>query len=404
MMPPLLSSLVTRPLASGETSQKDGRAQPLPVDLWCHATEPAHVPAFLQLRRSLSLERPDLTCLITTDGSLEKPDGLDAALNWASIARNSSAIASFFAQYAPRLCLWAGGWLNPPLIQDADKRRIPLILIDAHAAGFQTNLWRGQGLSQRRSLKVFSSFLARDSEAETVLRKMGVDARDIFIAGRMQQGVPSLPCPEADLADLSAALNSRPAWLAACARAGELDILLAAHLKASRAAHRLLLILVPDDETEADAFKDALDHHQLRYTVWPDTEGLGDETAQVLLAEDPHELGLWLRLCPVSFMGASLVSGFGGHNPYAAANLGSAILYGPNVGKYLESYSRFAAAGGARIVRDIDTLTAALIQLSAPDRAAQMAMAAWEIATEGADVTDRITSLVHDALDHLETN
>ncbi len=53
-------------------------------------------------------------------------------------------------------------------------------------------------------------------------------------------------------------------------------------------------------------------------------------------------------------------------------------------------------------MRDVDTLTAAVSQLSAPDRAAQMAMAAWEIATEGADVTDRITSLVHDALDHLE--
>ena len=401
-MKPLLSGLITRPLASSELSPKAGQAEPLPVDLWCHATEPSHVSAFLQLRRSLSGERPDIPCLITTDGSLTKPDGLHSSISWASVSRNGSAISAFFALYAPRLCLWAGGWINPPLAQEADKRQIPLFLLDAHAEGFQTNLWRGQGLSQRRALKLFSSFLARDSEAETVLRKMGVDAQDIFIAGRMQQGVPSLPCNEADLAELSSALNSRPTWLAACARAQELDIILSAHLKASRAAHRLLLILVPDDEAEGDAFKAALEHHQLRYAIWPETEGLSDETAQVLLAEDPYELGLWLRLSPVSFMAASLVSGHGGHNPFAPANLGSAILYGPNVGKYLESYSRFAAAGGARIVRDINTLTAAVIHLSAPDRAAQMAMAAWEIATEGADVTDRITSLVHDALDHLE--
>ena len=401
-MKPLLSGLMARPRHSGGSSREEKIAKALTVDLWCHATEPAHVPAFAQLRRSIALERPDITCLITTDGSLSIPDSLDASINTAVIPREGNSITAFFAQYAPRLCLWAGGWINPALAQEADKRGIPLFLLDAHAEGFQTNVWRGQGLSQRRALRLFSTFLARDSEAETALRKMGVEADDIFVAGRMQRGIPTLPCNETDLNDLSAALNSRPSWLAACVRAEELDIVLPAHFKASRAAHRLLLILVPDDENEYEAFKDALEQHQLRYTIWPETDGLSDETAQVLLAEDPFELGLWFRVSPVSFMGASLVSGHGGHNPYAAANLGSAILYGPNVGKHLESYSRFAAAGGARIVRDVDTLTAAVSQLSAPDRAAQMAMAAWEIATEGADVTDRITSLVHDALDHLE--
>ena len=399
-MKPLLSGLLSRQNLSATAGKQQGPVRR--VDLWFHATQRAHVHAFLQLRRSISVERPDLTCLITTDNSITRPDGLDPTIGWSVISRDGNGITSFFAEWAPRLCLWACGAIIPPLVFEADKRGIPLFLLDAHAGGFQTNMWRGQGLSQRRALRLFSTFLARDSEAEAVLCKMGIEAEDIFVSGRMQQGVPSLPCNETDLANLSEAINSRTTWLAACVRSEELDIILAAHFKASRAAHRLLLILVPDDEDERDIFKNALDQHQFRYTTWPDMDGLSDETAQILLAEDPFEMGLWLRIAPVSFMGASLVSGYGGHNPYAAANLGSAILYGPNVGKHLDSYSRFAAAGGARIVRDVDTLAAAVTQLSAPDRAAQMAMAAWEIATEGAEVTDRVTSLVHDALDHLE--
>lgn len=399
-MKPLLTGLLSRQ----PTLQTSGQTQPAaqPVDLWFHATEPEHIPAFLQLRRSIAIERPGLTGLITTDGSISRPDGLEPALGWSTIERNAHSIAAFFADWAPRLCLWAGGAIIPPLVSETAKRGVPMFLIDANAESFQTNVWRGEGLSQRRALKLFSTFLARDSEAEVTLCKMGIEPDDIFVAGRMQQGVPSLPHNETDLDELSDAISSRPTWLAARTRAEELDIILPAHLKASRAAHRLLLILVPDDGDEYDAFKQALDRHKLRYSVWPDMSGLADETAQVLLAEDPFEMGLWLRVSPVTFMGASLVSGFGGHNPYAAANLGSAILYGPNVGKHLLAYSRFASAGGARIVRDVDTLTAAVSQLSAPDRAAQMAMAAWEIATEGADVTDRVTSLVHDALDHLE--
>jgi len=399
-MKPLLTGLLSRQSTNKTSSQARPAARL--VDLWCHATEPEHIPAFLQLRRSIAIERPGVTCLITTDGSISRPEGLEPTLGWSTIERSTQSIAAFFADWAPRLCLWAGGALMPPLISETAKRGVPMFLLDANAESFQTTVWRGEGLSQRRALKLFSTFLARDSEAEAALRKMGIESDDIFVAGRMQQGVPSLPHNEADLNDLSRAISSRPTWLAACTRAEELTVILPAHLKASRAAHRLLLILVPDDEDECDAFKQALDEHRLRYSVWPDMSGLADETAQVLLAEDPFEMGLWLRVSPVTFMGASLVSGFGGHNPYAAANLGSAILYGPNVGKHLLAYSRFASAGGARIVRDLDTLTAAVSQLSAPDRAAQMAMVAWEIATEGADVTDRVTSLVHDALDHLE--
>ena len=76
-MKPLLSGLMARPRHSGGSSPKNKIGKALTVDLWCHATEPAHVPAFAQLRRSIALERPDLTCLITTDGSLSIPDSLD---------------------------------------------------------------------------------------------------------------------------------------------------------------------------------------------------------------------------------------------------------------------------------------------------------------------------------------
>ena len=400
-MKPLLSGLLARNAATGGEIPTESAQAPA-VDLWFHATEAAHLPAFLQLRRALLAERPGLSCLVTTDGRVQQPDGFNPFVMWHSFKSNKSAeYARFFEQYAPRLCLWAGGWLMPSLISEASKRDIPLFLIDAQSQGLQAGRWRTLANTEKRAVQAFSSYFTRDAEAATLLERFGVDTSDITIAGRMQEGIPALPYNEADLQELRHTVKSRPTWLAACTRLGELETVLEAHIKASRTAHRLLLLLVPDDEDELEAFKQSLTKHNLRFSVWPDLDGVADETAQVLLAEDPFEMGLWLRLSPVAFMGASLVSGFGGHNPYAPANLGSAILYGPNVGRHLASYSRFASAGGARIVRDIDTLAASVIQLSAPDRAAKMAMAAWELATEGAEVTDKITALVHDALDDL---
>jgi len=398
---PALKSLLSRGTPDG-AARGEAADPPRQVDLWFHVTEASHVPAFLQLRRSISEERPGLHCLMTSDGRVPRPDGLDPRIEWQVISGDKPAETErFFARFAPRLCLWAGGRLMPGIIAGADRRGTALCLVDAVAESFGASFWRGTALFERRALRPFTAFLARDQEAAAALRRLGVDEKDVQITGRMQLGVPALGHDEDDLMKLTGAISSRPTWVAACLCAEELDIALEAHRNASRSAHRLLLLLVPSDEEDVPAFKAALSQHGLRYSVWPDIEGLADEISQVLLAEDPFEMGLWLRAGPVALLGCSLAPGLGGLNPFAAANLGSAILYGPNVGKHLEAYSRFAQAGGARIVRDVDTLSAAVIQLSAPDRAAKMAMAAWELATEGAEVTDRITSLVHDTLDHL---
>jgi 3-deoxy-D-manno-octulosonic-acid transferase len=65
----------------------------------------------------------------------------------------------------------------------------------------------------------------------------------------------------------------------------------------------------------------------------------------------------------------------------------------------MPSYSRLAAAGAARIVNDADALTTAVSRLIAPDQAATMAHAGWDVISEGAALADRIIDLTQDALD-----
>jgi len=101
----------------------------------------------------------------------------------------------------------------------------------------------------------------------------------------------------------------------------------------------------------------------------------------------------------VSFLGGSLLIGRGDIDPLEAAALGSAVLYGPRVGRYLQSYSRLASAGAARIINDSAALGMAVTRLVAPDQAAIMAHAGWDVVSEGAALMDRITVLVQDTLD-----
>ncbi len=111
-------------------------------------------------------------------------------------------------------------------------------------------------------------------------------------------------------------------------------------------------------------------------------------------------MGLWYRLSPVSLMGGSLAP-VGGHNPFEPAALGSAILHGPHVANFADIYARLAAANATRAVEGA-TLGATLAEVLEPDVAARMAHAAWEVCSEGAEVTEKAMDLLFAMLDGVD--
>jgi 3-deoxy-D-manno-octulosonic-acid transferase len=60
---------------------------------------------------------------------------------------------------------------------------------------------------------------------------------------------------------------------------------------------------------------------------------------------------------------------------------------------------RLAAAQGAALVGSAADLAEAVSELLAPDRAARSAAAAWAVASEGTQVTERLVEIVRTALD-----
>ena len=369
-------------------------ARPEGTLLWGHATSPARATALLQIAVRLRQQRPDLNLLLTAPPELERPEHLRGRDFFQHLPADTMAdVDGFLDHWRPDLCLWTGGYFRPALIYQAARREVPLFLIDASERGLNASHQRWLPELVRANLKAFEVYFARSGTAAQVLRRLGIAGDDIEVTGPLQEGSAALPCREQDREDMAQALAGRPVWLAAMTQKDEIFHVLAAHRELSRLALRLLMILVPDDETEGREFRQMLHDTGFRTAVWSEGE-MPDETTQILLADTRGEMGLWYRLAPVTFMGSSLMPGHGGRDPYEPAALGSAILYGPNVGRYLAAYSRFAAAGAARIVKDSESLAAAVQQCLAPDKAAQMATAGWEVASEGAEVTDRVIDLV----------
>ncbi|MDZ7709571.1 MAG: glycosyltransferase N-terminal domain-containing protein [Roseovarius sp.] len=391
-------------------ARRGGQAGPVPESprpegrvIWAHAVDAGRARALAGLARQLQQHRPDIAMVMTVsdDGAetaAEARGPRGPAIRVPLPPDTIPAAEAFLQHWRPDLCLWSGGALQPALLICAAREGVPLCLVDAEEALLERSRWPWLRDLPRAVLAEFIEIHTRDEAAARQARRMGADPARVQVTGALQEEALTLPCREADLEEMSRLMRARPVWLAAMVQPEEIDTVLGAHREASRAAHRCVLIVVPDDPEQSDAMAERITAQGWRYIRW--SKGmLPDEATQVILADTHGEMGLWYRLAPVSFMGSSLVSGQYGRDPDEPAAHGSAILYGPNVARYLDRYSRYAEAGAARIVRDTDTLAAAVQALLPPDSAAAMAHAAWEVASRGAAVTDRVVEMVLDALD-----
>lgn len=367
--------------------------------IWAHAVDAARADTLIHLAKRLTQTRPGLHMVLTATVPEPRRRRAGGTVIWQILPEdNVPAADAFLDHWQPDICLWTGGDLKPALIVCAARKNIPLYLVDADETLLERPVWRWFPDLPRAVLGSFTEILARSEAAARQLRRLGAPERIISVTGPFQEGALTLPFNSSDREEMAVLLLGRPVWLAAMVQVGELDTVLGAHREASRAAHRCLLVIVPDDPKDSVTIRERLDAESWRYVTWSEGE-MPSEATQIVLADTRGEMGLWYRLAPITFMGSSLVSGQYGRDPNEPAAHGSAILYGPNVARYLHRYSRYAEVGAARIVRDTETLSGAVQRLMPPDQPAAMAHAAWDVASKGAAVTDRIVDMLLDRLD-----
>ena len=361
--------------------------------VWLHAPGPESLAAMQELARHL-IEDDGVSVLLTG----AEPATRTEALWQPAPADTPRIVQAFLDHWRPEVAVFSEGELRPAMIHDATLRRLPMLMVDAR----NPRLMPGRdgwypGLI-RSALALFQHILVLDDSAARAFCKAGASPDQITVAGRMEEASAALPYVERDRAALAKVLATRPIWLAADVVEDEEAAVIAAHREVLRLAHRLLLILVPHDPARAPALAAMMEEHEgwrvaeRRLEQEPDTE------TEVYLP-DASEYGLWYRLAPVTFLGGSL-EGKGCHRtPMEAAALGSAILYGPRFGSFGLAYGRLGAARAARMVGSDGDLAQALGDLLSPDRAARQAQAAWTIASEGAEVTDRVMGLIRSIMD-----
>lgn len=365
--------------------------------VWGHAQGRDAGRALAHLFARMAQQRPELQFILS--GDAEPSPGM---AHVTLPAERASECEKFAQDLRPDFCLWAGTDLSPALLHAVSDAGAYMIALTTPEDAWRSRVPRWLPDPTNATLALFDLIHIRSESTRRMLRRHGIGADRLRLAGPFLDTGTPLDCPDPQLEEVTAALAGRPVWLSARTRPEEAADVLRAHRRAMRLAHRLLLILVPNDAADFETITSIAKAEQMRLCLWDNGES-PDENTHVLLIEGPEELGLWYRLAPLAFLGGSLVPGHGGSDPYEAAALGTAILYGPNVGRHLSSYSKLVEAGAARIVRDTDSLATAVSHLVAPDQAATMAHAGWDVVSSGAELIDSVTAEVFDRIDAQET-
>lgn len=367
--------------------------------IWCHGATSAGLVTAVEFVHRLQHVHEDIECIVTRPADLEMPrDCAPGCLCLPLPTERGPRFTSFLRQHRPSLMLWMGDDLVPRLIDDVHAAGVPMLLLNGTSAlldGFSGRWIPGR---RARTLNQFERLLLVNHEAAQRYRRVGVDPVRIEVSGVLSDHAPPPTCDEAQRDRLAENLKQRPLWLANAVQKAELDAVLTAHRQAQRRALRLLLVLVPHKDTPINTVAFELAAQGWSFASWSGQDQISDD-CEILLCPPDTEMGLWYRLAPVTFLGSSLRPWMTGQDPFAAAALGSALIFGKHMGRHADQTAELAAVGAGVQVSSSETLVAAVKRLLSPELAASAAHAAWDLSSRNAHVTDRVIDVVVDLLD-----
>ena len=373
-----------------------GAPRPEGAIVWIHGASVGESLSVLPLIRALKTHRPDVHFLVTT-GTVTSARLMAERLPNEAIHQfipldHPDYIAAFLDHWRPDAALFVESEFWPNLILEARRAVSFMGVVNGRVSPKSFEDWRKKPQTIGYVLSAFDLIIAQDRK--NAERLTALSGRSVESFGNLKNAAAPLPSDDTALEALRTQIGDRPVWLAASTHPGEEEAMLAAH-EALRATHPCLLtLLAPRHPERGDAIAKLAREAGLTVAMRSRSDAITPDTA-LYIADTLGELGLFYRLSDISFVGGSLADK-GGHNPLEPARIGGAILHGPHIFNFVETYEDMRAAGGTALVRNERELGGALSRLlSDPKTRAAMADAARVCAEASAE---RVLTEVSDRL------
>lgn len=282
------------------------------------------------------------------------------------------AIRRFLDFWDPDLAIIAESEIWPMTILELGARRVPQVLVNGRLSDRSFAAWKKRHHIAEALFENLAHVVAQSEADGERFRALG--ARPVTVSGNLKVDTPPPPVDEKSLTQLQRQIGRRKTWAAISTHEGEEAVAAEVHTMLRGRHAGLLTIIVPRHPERAEALAAGFRAEGLNVVRRSSGDKITPAT-DILLGDTVGEMGLYLRLTEIAFVGRSLTS-TGGQNPLEPAMLETAVLAGRNVQNFRDAYQRLIENGGARFVRDRDMLAGAVNYLLNNEVARQEMIAA----------------------------
>lgn len=238
-------------------------------------------------------------------------------------------VASFLDHWKPDLALWMESELWPNILISLKTRSVPTALINARLSDKSFANWSFAKGFAKQMVDCFSIILAQTEKDAGHYRALG--AGNVIVTDNIKYSAAPLPYDADALAALKLAIADRPVWVYASTHAGEESLACRVHKTVREFVPDLLTVIVPRHPERREDVSNTCFENGVKFRLRGNNNTLPVAGDDIYIADTLGELGLFYTLCPIAMIGRSFSDdGGGGHNPVEAAQLGCAVLTGPN--------------------------------------------------------------------------
>ena len=240
----------------------------------------------------------------------------------------------FLNYWKPTIAIFIESEIWPSIFKALHKKNTPLLLLNARITKKTFNKWNYIKSFSNSIFKNISKAYPQNKETLNYLKKLNVSK--IKIIGNLkfinndQDKLIKLN------KNLLKNLKNRKIWCASSTHSGEEIICSKVHLDLKKKYKNLLTIIIPRHIHRVNKIFQEIKDLKLN-VVLHSSKSKNLKNADIYLVDTYGETKKFYNSSGIVYMGKSL-TGKGGQNPLEPARLGAAILYGPNIGNFLDIY------------------------------------------------------------------
>ena len=347
-----------------------GRVDEASCDVWIHAVSVGEVNAATPLVQRLLNEKRNLDILITT----MTPTGAQQVIDtFGTQVRHRFApydypfaIRRFLDRFSPKLLVLMETEIWPNMIRLCHKRDIQVVMANVRLSERSAKGYRSILPLVREGLNRISLFATQSEADRQNLLSLGVAKSKTHRTGSMKFEI-KMP---ASVNEVAHAVRrdwspNRPVVVAGSTHEGEEDLLLCAFQSLLNDFPDLLLVIAPRHPERFEAVVKLVARQGFKASCRTMQSGALDSAVQIQIADTMGELPVLYAAADIAVVGGSLIPirGIGGHNILEPCAVGVPVIFGRNMGNFLEISDIALSAGAGFQVGDTADLIAHLERL-----------------------------------------